>query len=236
MLIHYEIREKEKFEVKKGIHKHYCLIILISGKYEYITQGVAKVILPHMPVFFKKGVAFEKTVIEPIKYISVQFSHLPEDLEIVPTFKDSERVDSSVFYLQQAIKNNQDSSVISHFAEDIVLLADRKKPASKDEMSDVINFVEHNYNEKLSLDYLSRRLGYSKQTLISKFRKKYGKTPIEFLTMIRVNHARYLIDLYKNSFSLAYIAEKCGYSDYIYFSRKFKQIIGISPRKYMESD
>ena len=25
-----------------------------------------------------------------------------------------------------------------------------------------------------------------------------------------------------------------GYSDYIYFSRRFKQIMGVSPRKYLE--
>ena len=30
----------------------------------------------------------------------------------------------------------------------------------------------------------------------------------------------------------AEIAEKCGYTDYVYFSRRFKQITGISPREY----
>ena len=35
---------------------------------------------------------------------------------------------------------------------------------------------------------------------------------------------------------VAEIAEKCGYTDYIYFSRKFKQITGKSPRAYMEDN
>ncbi|MBQ3573155.1 MAG: AraC family transcriptional regulator, partial [Clostridia bacterium] len=28
--------------------------------------------------------------------------------------------------------------------------------------------------------------------------------------------------------------EKCGYTDYVYFSRRFKKIVGKSPQKYME--
>ena len=59
-----------------------------------------------------------------------------------------------------------------------------------------------------------------------------NKTPIEFLTHMRIRHACYLMDVFKNALSLAEIAEKCGYTDYIYFSRRFKQQMGVSPRAY----
>ncbi|MBQ9760845.1 MAG: AraC family transcriptional regulator, partial [Clostridia bacterium] len=64
------------------------------------------------------------------------------------------------------------------------------------------------------------------------FKKITGKTPNEFLTEIRIKHACYLIDIYQDNLSLSEIAEKCGYLDYIYFSKRFKLVTGISPREY----
>ena len=101
----------------------------------------------------------------------------------------------------------------------------------------IIETISNNfYDCHINIPALLKESGYAEDYIRAQFKKSTGKTPIEFLTMIRVNHARYLIDLYKNSFSLAYIAEKCGYADYVYFSRKFKQLTGISPKKYMEND
>ena len=54
----------------------------------------------------------------------------------------------------------------------------------------------------------------------------------EFLTEIRIKHACFLIDIYHDELSLAEISERCGYLDYIYFSKKFKSIMDVSPREY----
>ncbi len=75
--------------------------------------------------------------------------------------------------------------------------------------------------------------GYAEDYIRAQFKNFTGKTPVEFLTEARINHACYLIDIYKDSLSLTEIAEKCGYTDYVYFSRKFKQLTGISPKNYM---
>lgn len=89
------------------------------------------------------------------------------------------------------------------------------------------------YNCNINLNALLKKSGYAEDYIRAQFKRIMGKTPTEFLTEVRINHACYLIDIYKNSFSLADVAEKCGYTDYVYFSRRFKQVTGISPRKYM---
>ena len=33
--------------------------------------------------------------------------------------------------------------------------------------------------------------------------------------------------------ALIEIAEKCGYTDYVYFSKKFKSVTGVAPRTYL---
>ena len=38
---------------------------------------------------------------------------------------------------------------------------------------------------------------------------------------------------YGKTVPLTEIAEKCGYTDYVYFLKKFKSITGVAPRTYM---
>lgn len=74
--------------------------------------------------------------------------------------------------------------------------------------------------------------GYSEDYIRALFKQATGKTPHGLLTDIRIRHACFLIDVYKNELTLAEIAEKCGYLDYVYFSKKFKSVTGVSPRAY----
>lgn len=92
------------------------------------------------------------------------------------------------------------------------------------------------YNCNINLSSILAKSGYAEDYIRAQFKAIMGKTPTEFLTRIRINHACFLIDTYRNSLSLAEIAEKCGYTDYVYFSRRFKQITKVSPRKYLEDN
>lgn len=94
------------------------------------------------------------------------------------------------------------------------------------------NFYDYNTDLKLILN----QSGYAEDYIRAKFKEIIGCTPVEFLTKIRINHACSLIDMYAKTMPLSEIAERCGFSDYVYFSRKFKRIKKISPREYMKSD
>lgn len=90
------------------------------------------------------------------------------------------------------------------------------------------------YDCNLDLCALLHESGYAEDYIRAKFRQHTGKTPTEYLTRLRISHACFLIDIYRHSVPLSDIAEKCGYTDYVYFSRRFKQLTGLSPRDYME--
>ncbi len=80
-------------------------------------------------------------------------------------------------------------------------------------------------------DFL-RESGYAEDYIRYHFRKITGKTPTAFLTDIRIKHACFLMETYGPVLTLSEIAEKCGYTDYVYFSKKFKSLTGLSPAKY----
>ena len=90
------------------------------------------------------------------------------------------------------------------------------------------------YDCNLDLCALLNASGYAEDYIRAQFKRHTGKTPTEFLTRLRISHACFLIDIYRHSVPLSDIAEKCGYTDYVYFSRRFKQFTGLSPRVYME--
>lgn len=102
-------------------------------------------------------------------------------------------------------------------------------------IKEIVDKISNDFhNSSINLNTILKKSGYAEDYIRSEFKKVTGKTPTMFLTEIRIKQACYLMDIYRNILSLSEIAEKCGYTDYVYFSRRFRQIMGVSPRKYME--
>ena len=111
---------------------------------------------------------------------------------------------------------------------------------NKDSVSKAVDKIIKEITSKacdssINLSSLLLKSGYAEDYIRSHFKRITGKTPNEFLTQIRINRACYLISIYGSSLSLSEIAEQCGYTDYIYFSKKFKSVTAMSPRKYKAS-
>ena len=92
--------------------------------------------------------------------------------------------------------------------------------------------TENAFDYNISLKNILLESGYSEDYIRAQFKKITGKTPNEFLSKIRIDHACFLINIYGGGMSLSRIAEQCGYVDYVYFSKKFKAITGMSPNQY----
>ena len=74
--------------------------------------------------------------------------------------------------------------------------------------------------------------GYAEDYIREQFKLSTGKSPVRFLTDIRIDFAEQLIELYANQISLSEVALRSGYYDYAYFSRRFRQKTGVSPQEY----
>ena len=121
-------------------------------------------------------------------------------------------------------------SAFTHFVLQGIRMDDDVSLAIKE----IIHQVTNNfYDSNLNVEELLEKSGYAVDYIRAQFKKYTGRTPVEFLTKVRISHACFLIDRYKNNLTLAEVAEKCGYTDYVYFSRRFKQMTGMSPRMYM---
>ena len=81
-----------------------------------------------------------------------------------------------------------------------------------------------------TLDTLARGAGMSRSALAVRFHQLVGDTPIQYLTMWRMQLARKL--LRESASSLADLAERVGYQSEAAFSKAFKKAVGIGPGAY----
>ncbi|MNO05578.1 Arabinose operon regulatory protein [compost metagenome] len=61
-------------------------------------------------------------------------------------------------------------------------------------------------------------------------KRVYGLTPMEYLTDYRLEQAKLL--LLKTEIPVAAVAERTGFENTAYFSRRFTSKVGISPLRY----
>lgn len=94
-----------------------------------------------------------------------------------------------------------------------------------------VKYVEENIaRSDLSVEELSRELGMSRVHLYKKLSALTGKTPIEFIRVLRLKRAaQYLRESQLNVSEIAY---RLGFNNPKYFSKYFKDEFGISPSEY----
>ncbi|MFF2908322.1 helix-turn-helix domain-containing protein [Paenibacillus sp. NPDC057934] len=95
-------------------------------------------------------------------------------------------------------------------------------------------YMESNYAEVMSVKSLAEMAGISPSYYLELFKKIVGRSPIEYLTSVRINAAKRLME--QTEAPTHQIAETVGYKDPFYFSRQFKQATGMSPSRYAERD
>ena len=91
-------------------------------------------------------------------------------------------------------------------------------------------YLRSHYAEPLSLDTLSRLVGYTPQYLSSLFHADTGMSIQTFLQRLRIEQSCRLME--QRALRLADIAQAVGYNDVKHFSRVFHRYKGISPREF----
>lgn len=93
----------------------------------------------------------------------------------------------------------------------------------------IINYINQNLSEDLSLDALSSRFYSSKYHLLREFKKHTGYTPHEYITLKRLITSK---ELLRSGMSISDVCTECGFNNYSNFIRSFTKAFNISPKKY----
>ena len=97
-------------------------------------------------------------------------------------------------------------------------------------LADVLRFIEENYSGAIKLADMANTAGITEQHLCRLFKKNFQMRPMEYLTKVRIQHAKEML-VYSEK-NIADIAKAAGFPDNSYFSAQFKKYEGITPGEY----
>lgn len=114
------------------------------------------------------------------------------------------------------------------FAEQV-----KYSPVTETVRAEILNNLS---NVTFSLEAAIKKLPLNYDYVRKLFQKEVGVTPLEFLTRERMQLAKNLlqsgISNQYSGYTVSQIAEACGFSEPLYFSRVFKKYYGVSPTEY----
>jgi two-component system response regulator YesN len=91
-------------------------------------------------------------------------------------------------------------------------------------------FIRANYKKKIKLEDISKEVYLSPYYLSHIFKKETKSTLFQYLTKVRIEEAKRLLET--TQYSTTRISFEVGCTDQSYFSKVFRKIEGISPYKY----
>ena len=97
----------------------------------------------------------------------------------------------------------------------------------------VVEYIGEHYGEKIYIETLADMITVSPDYFTKMFKESIGKTPIDYINGIRVNHALALLT--ESDISVNDISDMLGFSNPNYFHKIFKQYIDTSPLAYRKS-
>ncbi len=102
----------------------------------------------------------------------------------------------------------------------------------QDQLIKIIKYMRKNSSKELCLDLLCEHFYISKSSMIRLFKKYIGMTPNQYLIYLRIMNSRKYLE---SGYNVKEVSIKVGYSDISSFIKKFKEIQGLSPKKYAMS-
>ncbi len=90
-------------------------------------------------------------------------------------------------------------------------------------------FIDNNFCAVINLDDVAGEASFSRFHFLRLFKNAYGKTPHQYLTYKRIEHARQLL---KNGSSISDVCYHCGFESLGSFSALFKKVVGLTPTAY----
>ena len=123
------------------------------------------------------------------------------------------------------------TSLLTHLMEESWNPAGSPHSASRRrDLQSIKEYLDQNYQKKISLDDLADLFYINKFYLTRVFREQFGLSVGGYLSQVRITHAKQLLRF--TDLPVEKIAHECGMNDANYFSRMFKKIEGVTPGEY----
>ncbi|OAB47932.1 AraC family transcriptional regulator [Paenibacillus antarcticus] len=212
-----------------------------------LVAGQAFLIIPNVVYYYEADhdepwtyswVGFEGTdVLEILSrtLVSPTSPIFPMDNRVMPTLYDQL---TSVDLASGAVDLRLQAILYDFMASWVEVTSDSSVPilmSGRQEayVHQTLEFLHTHYSEDISLESHADSLGLDRKHLSTIFKKALDVPPRLYLLHYRMNKACELLAM--REFTIGEVARSVGYHDPLLFSRMFKKVIGVSPKKYQNN-
>jgi len=159
---------------------------------------------------------------------------------ITLSLDSSLKIDEIFLKMSENISKDSKIALLKIFTDvfsvmDIVQSDSRKSvPFVKNKISDVIEYINNNINQKMTLDIIARNTKISKYYLCHSFYDTVGMTVFKYIEFVRIAQAKQL--LAESNLTISEISQAVGYDSFAYFSKVFKKNENMTPGEYKKSN
>ena len=214
-------------------HPFHELIVIIRGEMRVEMPDKHIHAKPGDVLFYRSGVPHEETAVlaNPVEsaFLSFTWPDAPKDIPVVvQDLRGRIRQMASWLHEEFVAGGKQAAATCAVFFEALVtewlrLAQHREHPV----VETVRDYVLKHIAEPLTLGDLAATAGMSKYHFARTYKKITGRTPLEEVRAMRVQHARGLI--LTTNLPMKAIAPLAGFGDEYRLSRVFRKVLGIRP-------
>lgn len=228
----------------------------IESRSYLLTPGDILLIRPmqlHQPIFDGKTGSYERIVLWLDVNFLEQFGMSGEPLSAcfhasapgqASLLRPDEHVRQKLQYLLELLIQEESSKEYGHEISCLSYLAlilsqlcrlstqepqEVEASISSRVVYEVLNYINGNFSEELTLDSLANKFFVSKYHLSREFARVTGSSVHRYITQRRLIVAKQLMS---EGVSTTAVCQQCGFGDYSSFYRAFKAAYQISPREF----
>jgi two-component system response regulator YesN len=147
-------------------------------------------------------------------------------------------LEKNLTYISKVLDINTQQELcawISHGLNDFIECVYTSLDAKKiTQLKPAIDYIEANYDQQITLADIAKTVHLSVSRLAHLFKEQMTITLIDYLTNVRITHAKRL--LLTTDHSCTTISFEVGYNNQSYFTRTFKEITAMTPRQFRKNN
>lgn len=240
------VKEKTISAYPTHWHEFYEIELILSGSGNYIIDGVCRKIEKNM-IFLMTPANFHRVETESSDVITLMFMGETCDINILYKLfgdfdADSVCLDEDearyLASLMRELNKNQDDYEYSFHLLNSILgkicrLGSKNKHSRLSKVQEAMLYIQNNFRNEITLDDIACVAQRTASYMSSLFVKESGINFKEYLSTIRLDYARKLLEF--SDMSVTDICFESGFNDYANFERSFKKKYTISPREYRKA-
>lgn len=206
----------------------------VKHSFEAGAEGTILMQLEFLPEIFSRFDSSENSTNVGLTPVTI-FSEANHLIKIVNNVRIMRAVQRIVNELNTKSKYYQ-HLVVMYYAELLILIYRHMDEAylpicTNDSLKKAISFLRMNFYTNITMEEVAQHAGIGVRYLRKLFSHHLNISPLDYLNQIRINKS---IDLLKNTeLSIKEVCFTCGFKSPQYFSRVFKQQMGISPKEIL---